>query len=101
MEFTEKRREPRFQIEANARIKISVGDRSATGHTVNVSGSGALVELSAPLELNVGDRLVCEFDVPADPDKPLSNWGTGRVLRVEGSRIAIALDSGAFAAASE
>ena len=91
-----RRREPRFLIEAGATVELCKSGQTIRAITANMSGCGVLVDFEEPVQLAVGDRVICEFMVVHDADKPLPYWGVGNVARVENSRVAIELKGGGF-----
>lgn len=91
----EKRRAPRFPIPAPAIVRDASG-KKARATVVNISSSGILVNLEEPLPFWPADEVMIEIDLPEDPEKPLPAWGVARVVRVEGSRIAVELTSAGF-----
>src|ERR1035437_6445018 len=91
---SQKRREPRFPIEAGATVEVSNSGQIARATTVDISGCGVLLHFEEPVQLAVGDQVICEFEVLHDADKPLPYWGVGNVIRVEGCRAAIELKAG-------
>ena len=44
------------------------------------------MDFEEPVQLAVGDRVICEFMVLHDADKPLPYWGVENVARTEGRR---------------
>ncbi len=99
--FDERRKERRFPIQTNASIRVSKGTESASGTTINVSAGGAQVYLKTPLNLNVGDQVICQLDLPVDIEEPLSSWAIAHVVRIEGNQIAIQMEGGEFATPAE
>jgi len=95
-ERAERRKEPRFPIQAGAVVEVNNNGRIARATTVNMSSFGALLQFQEPLPLQIGDRVICEFQVQHDEDKPLPYWGVGYVVRVEDSRAAIDFKAGGF-----
>jgi hypothetical protein len=91
-----KRREPRFLIEAGATVELCKSGHTIRATTANMSGCGVLVDFEEPVQLAVGDQVICEFMVVHDADKPLPYWGVGNVARVENCRVAIELKGGGF-----
>jgi len=86
MEHPEHRREPRHALEAEAVIERASGEK-LSAFTVNVSGGGMLLQLEQPPTLEIGERVTCELKLYSD--KPPQSWGTGRVVRLSESRVAI------------
>ena len=95
-ERVERRREPRFPIQAGAVVEVNKNGRTARATTVNMSSFGVLMQFQEPLPLEVGDRVICEFQVEHDADKPLPYWGVGFVVRVEEDRAAVDFKAGGF-----
>jgi len=96
-DYSDRRREPRFPIEAGATVEVSKNGEVVSATTVNISGSGVLLQFEEPVQLAVGDQVVCEFKVSYETDKPLPYWGVGHVVRVDGCRAAIVLMAGGLA----
>jgi len=88
---TEKRREPRFAIEAGAVVRLHREGQSVCATTLNMSGCGALLRLAAPVPLAVGDSVVCDFDISSESGETLPCWADGTVVRVDGSNV-VAVD---------
>jgi len=91
----EKRRAPRFPIPVPAIVRDASG-QTARATVVNISSSGILVKVEEPLAFAPADEVMIEVDLPDDPEKPLPAWGIAKVVRVEGSRIAVELTSAGF-----
>jgi hypothetical protein len=96
MEYSETRKELRFLVEAGATVEVCKSGEILHATTANMSGGGVLLDFEEPVQLAVGDRVICEFMVVHDADKPLPYWGVGNVARVENSRVAIELKGGGF-----
>ena len=93
---SERRREPRFPIEAGAVVEVHKNGHTARATTVDMGGFGALLQFQEPFPLAVGDRVMCEFELSHDADRPLPYWGMGHVVRVEGRRVAVDFQAGGF-----
>lgn len=93
----EKRREPRFPIQAGASVEVQKRGAIVSATTVNISGCGVLLQFEIPTHLKVGDPVVCEFDVTRKTNKPLPCWGVGDVVRVDGCQVAVDFKAGALA----
>lgn len=92
----QKRKEPRFLIEAGATVEVGKNGRTIRATTVNMSPSGVLLNFEEPAQLAVGDHVICEFKVAHEPDSPLPYWGVGNVVRVGNSSVAILLKAGGY-----
>ena len=90
------RRELRFLIEAGATVEVCKNGRTIRAITANMSGGGVLLDFDEPVQLAVGDQVICEFRVVHDADKPLPYWGVGNISRVEDCRIAVEFKGGGF-----
>lgn len=90
------RQERRFAIEIGAAVEVSNSGRAVRAKTINVSGSGVLLEFEEPVRFLVGDLVSCDFNIPRPTQNPLPRWGSGKVLRVEGRRIAVEFNAGWF-----
>jgi hypothetical protein len=93
----ERRRDERFPIEAGATVEVSGGGSTMRATTIDMSGSGVLLDFAAASPLAPGDRVDCEFQVAHESGSPLPYWGVGRVVRVDGPRVAVELVAGGFA----
>jgi PilZ domain len=93
---TEKRKEIRYPIEAEAKVELVKGGQALWATTENLSESGALLHFEEPTQLAVGDEVNCEFTTRRSPDKPLPCWGMGRVVRVDASRAGVELSAAGF-----
>ena len=91
-----KRKELRFLIEAGASVEVCKNGQTIRAATVNMSGCGVLLNFEEPVQLAAGDKVICEFMVVHDADKPLPYWGVGNVVRVDNCRVAIELKGGGF-----
>jgi len=86
------RKEPRFPIEIGAAVEVNNNGRGIRATTINVSGSGVLLEFEEFKEIVqfvVGDRVFCDFNIAEQTQNPLPCWGWGKVIRVEGRYIAV------------
>lgn len=91
---TERRREPRFPVDAEAVVGLPNSHEFVSATATNLSGAGALLRFAKPVQLAVGDWVVCDFKIRDDPDVPLPYWGAGRVVRADGWSAAIELSAG-------
>jgi len=82
----EHRKQKRYPLLAEAVVERSTGER-VTASTLNVSGGGVLLQLPDESELQVGEKVTC--GVRIYEQRPPQSWGTGRIARVENSRVAI------------
>ena len=92
----ERRREPRFPIQAGATVEVTANGRVVHAITIDMSGCGVLLDFAESVPLTVGQQVICEFNVSHDADKPLPYWGVGKVVRVHECRAAIDLIAGGF-----
>jgi len=90
----ERRRDPRFPVNAEAAVELPKSHEVVSATAINLSESRALLRFGGPVELAVGDDLVCDFKVGHGPDVALPYWGVGRVVRVDGCSAAIDLSAG-------
>ncbi len=93
--FDDRRREPRFSIQAGA-VALRRDGHVANAITINMSGCGVLLELTGPLDLTVGDTVVCDFHLPDESGTLLPCWAEGTVIRLDGNRAAIDFRSGGW-----
>ena len=80
-----KRKEERYLLATEAVVERKSGEQ-VLALTLNVSGSGVLLAV-AKSTLVVGEEVRC--GIKLYEGKPPQSWGTGRVVRVEDSRVAI------------
>jgi hypothetical protein len=92
----EKRREPRFDIQAGAVVRLHRDGDIVSATTVNISGCGVLLQFGAPVRIAVGDAVVCEFDITDERGAMLPCWVDGTVVRVDGARIAADFRAGTW-----
>jgi hypothetical protein len=81
-----RRRESRHPLRAAATVERRSGGR-LFGSTINVSGSGVLLDLPQGGDLQPGEEVGCSIQLYAG--KPPQAWGVGKVVRVERSLVAI------------
>ena len=91
-----RRREPRFEIGAPAKLQREGSSEVFSAITINVSTSGVLLQMTSPCDFKAGEKLICEIALPDDVDKTFASWGFGRVIRVDQSQTAIELTAGVF-----
>jgi len=73
-------------LRANAVILRKTGER-IQACTLNVSGSGVLLEMVAHHELQLGEEVGCQIHLYEA--RPPQDWGVGRVVRIDNSLIAV------------
>ena len=76
-ERAERRKEPRFPIQAGAVVEVNNNGRIARATTVNMSSFGTLLQFQEPLPLQVGDRVICEFQrmfTLGEQGHPVTKW---------------------------
>ena len=99
-EWADRRREPRYPIQAGAAVEVNSNGngygRSIRATTVDMSGCGVLLQFEEPAQLAVGDRVICEFQLPQEAGKPLPYWGVGSIVRVECLRVAVDIEGGGW-----
>jgi len=81
-----RRREQRYPVDADAIVERGNGEQIQAS-TVNLSGSGVLLETAEGATLAVGEQVEC--GIKLYEGKPPQSWGHGKVIRVENSRVAI------------
>lgn len=91
MENDERRREPRYAVEAEAAVDIPGKRRPVSAATLNLSACGVLLQFKDPVQLAIGDQVICEFKLRDCPDKALPCWGIGSIVRLDGSTVGIEL----------
>ena len=82
---SDKRKEERYLLATEAIVERKTGER-VLAFTLNVSGSGVLLALKNPAFV-LGEEVRCGIQLYEG--KAPQSWGTGRVVRVEDSRVAI------------
>jgi hypothetical protein len=95
---TENRREARFQIQAGATVELHNKGQVVKATTVNMSGCGVLLQFAGPLDLVVGDEVICDFKLSKGVDDPLPRWGLGTVVRVDSALVAVDFRGGGWTA---
>jgi len=91
----DKRRAPRYPIEARVNIQTKSG-RTFAATAVNISSSGMLLQLAQPFPLNLGEEVTVEVDLPGPSDQAWSAWGVATVVRLDGLHSAVHLSAGSF-----
>jgi hypothetical protein len=92
--YSEKRRHMRFLVAAGTKVELNKNGKTVRATTVNMSVSGVLLHFVEQVQLSVGDRVTCDFNVTNEVEKPLPYWGVGNVVRVLDCEAAIELKSG-------
>ncbi|HUI55924.1 MAG TPA: PilZ domain-containing protein [Bryobacteraceae bacterium] len=82
----ENRKEIRYPVQAEVVVERASGEKIVAS-TVNISGGGLLLNLPSAVDFEVGETVTCGVKLYAQ--KPPQPWGSGRVVRVENSLIAI------------
>jgi hypothetical protein len=93
---TQKRREARFEIEAGATVGLHKKGRTVKATTVNRSGCGVLLRFPEPVHLDVGDTVMCDFQMSKESGELLPCWAEGTVVRVDGTLVALQFQSGGW-----
>jgi c-di-GMP-binding flagellar brake protein YcgR len=91
----DRRRAPRFPIEARVTVEKASGE-SFSAAAVNISSSGMLLRMEPPFPLELDDEVTVEIELPDDPEKAFSAWGLGKVVRMDRESSAIELSAGEF-----
>lgn len=94
-EDKERRKSPRYPIEARVILYRQQGE-PISANAVDMSSSGMLVRVDRSMPFSVGDEVTVEVDLPPGFDEPLSRWGIGTVVRLDGEHSAIHLRAGSF-----
>ena len=84
----ERRREMRYRAGTLVMLRKPDGT-SVTGRALNISGSGVLVETEEPVTFAEGEEVLCDLAPLECQEDALPAWGTGRILRCEGTHIAV------------
>jgi len=82
----ENRKQTRYPLRTEAIVERATGEK-VRAFTVNVCGGGVLLQLEQKSELQVGETVTC--GVSLYQRRPPQSWGTGRIVRVENSLVAI------------
>jgi c-di-GMP-binding flagellar brake protein YcgR len=92
---SERRKEPRYPVEANVIVQKKNGER-IRATAVDISSSGIRLRLGQPCPLDQDEEVTLEVELPEHPDKPFSSWGLGRVVYRNDGGIGIQLYGGHF-----
>lgn len=95
-EQPERRREPRYPVEAKVIVHRD-GGGSLAAMAANISSAGMLLRVERPSDFHQGEQVTVEVELPANPGPPFSAWGAATVVRVDGSMFAVHLEAGTFA----
>lgn len=85
----ERRKEPRYVIHAGAAVEVCHDGWTSKATTVDISGSGVLMEFAEPVSLAVGCEVFCQFSVSYANEQVLPYWGVGTVVRVDDRQAAV------------
>lgn len=92
----ERRREPRYPIQAKVMIKKDSG-QTIPAMALDISSSGMRLHIDQhPCPLCLNENVTIEIELPDIPDKPLSAWGVGRVAHIGSGMAGIQLVAGHF-----
>ena len=96
VETADRRREPRYPIEAKVLVRRQNGEM-IPAQAVDISASGMRLYLrQEPCPLVLDEEVTVEVELRERPDKPFSAWGLGRVAYVDGAGAGIQLYGGHF-----
>ena len=95
MEHTERRKETRYPIEANALIHKNCGEAILATAT-NVSSAGMLLHIEQPANLNLDEQVTVDVKLIGYPNQPFSSWGAARVAHIDDGYFGIQLLGGLF-----
>ena len=84
------RREERHPLRTDAILQRKTGER-ILGSTINISGSGVLLDVAQAEELRLGEEVGCQIHLY--DGKPPQDWGVGKVVRVDNCRVAVEFTS--------
>ena len=87
----ERRRQPRYPLAVENQVELEPSGERLRAMTENISECGVLLRFDREVALKVGDELRCEFALDHDEGQPLHYWSRCRVVRVEGTRVAVDL----------
>ena len=96
MNTEQRRREPRFEIEIGATVKVKNHDRVVRATTVSGSGCAVLLQFKEAMRLKAGESVMCHFKASDQTRDALPYWVIGHVIRVDGNRIALDFRAGIF-----
>jgi len=94
-EHPERRKEPRYPIEANVMVHKNSGE-TIPATAVNISSAGMLLHVGQPSRFSVGEEVTVEVELPDNPGQPFSSWGVAKIVHIDGCRFGIQLDAGTF-----
>jgi hypothetical protein len=92
---SERRKEPRYPIEARVLVHKNSG-QTIPATAANISGNGMLLHVDEPSQFRILEELSVEIELPDDPCKPFSAWGIAKVVRINGRHFGIELRGGTF-----
>lgn len=87
----EKRAEVRLPIAIGASVTLRDWPLPNPAMTVNLNSNGALLRFATPIDLALGDVIMCDF---AKPEVDVKNgapghWARGEVVRISGNDVAL------------
>jgi hypothetical protein len=91
-EGIERRRSERFLFKASATVRRGEEGEALRARVVNASLGGLLLAVKASEPLTVGDRVICEVNVPEGFETGMPRRGVGRVVRVDGEYAGVEFD---------
>lgn len=94
-EPAERRREPRYPIEAKVRVWKRSGEM-VCATAVDISSSGMRLRPCQACTLELDEEVSIQIELPESVDKPFSSWGLGRVVYINERGIGIQLFGGRF-----
>jgi hypothetical protein len=94
-ERPKRRSEPRYPVEAKAIVHTG-GGGSVSAVAADISSHGMLLRVERPSDFQEGERVTVDVEAPDNPVMPFSAWGSGTVVRSDGSGFAVRLQAGTF-----
>jgi len=87
-----RRSEPRFPVSPGTLIEINKEGTVTTAMVENISASGILLRFEVPVTLALGEWVTLDFVDKVENAPPLPYWGVGRVIRIDGLKVAMTLN---------
>ena len=87
----EKRAEVRLPIAVGTKVTLRDWPLPNPAMTVNLNSTGALLRFDEPIDLHLGDVILCDFDETETDVRngAPAHWARGEVVRIAGSDVAL------------
>lgn len=73
--YSGKRRHVRFPVAEGTKVELDKNGKTVLATTVYMSVSGILLHFEELVQLSVGNRVTCDFNVTNEVKNPLPYWG--------------------------